>query len=173
MRLDFRAAFRSITRTPGFFLSAVLTLGLGLGAVVTSFGLLAGALGASGAASAGDPVVLYLTEYSAGRRQQMRWPYAGVQYLRSAAQSYQHLATYSIGAQNLSGADQSARVDIEFVSPEYFNVVATAPVLGLYSAVESDGNTGISGRDRSWTRDLATSLWRIRGGGWTDHHPFA
>ena len=35
MRLDFRAALRSITRTPGFFLSAVLTLGLGLGAVVT------------------------------------------------------------------------------------------------------------------------------------------
>ena len=143
MRLDFRAAFRSITRTPGFFLSAVLTLGLGLGAVVTSFGLLAGALGASGAASAGDPVVLYLTEYSAGRRQQMRWPYAGVQYLRSAAQSYQHLATYSIGAQNLSGADQSARVDIEFVSPEYFNVVATAPVLGrtpLSSPTETPGS---------------------------------
>ena len=73
----------------------------------------------------------------------MRWPYAGVQYLRSAAQSYQHLATYTIGAQNLTGADESARVDIEFVSPEYFDVVATAPVLGrtpLSSPTETPGS---------------------------------
>lgn len=43
-RLDLRAALRSMTRLPGFFLGAVLTLGLGLGAVTTAFGLLAGAL---------------------------------------------------------------------------------------------------------------------------------
>ena len=42
MGLDLRAALRSIARSPGFFLSAALTLALGLGAVVTSFGLLAG-----------------------------------------------------------------------------------------------------------------------------------
>ena len=128
--LDLRAALRSMSRSPGFFLGAVLTLGLGLGAVVTSFGLLAGALGDSGVAVAGDPVVLYLTEHAGGRQQQMRWPYAGVQYLRTVARSYQHIATYTIGAQNLSGAGQSARVDIEFVSPEYFDVIATPPRLG-------------------------------------------
>ena len=130
MSLDLRAALRSIARSPGFFLGAVLTLGLGLGAVVTSFGLLAGALGSSGAAPAGDPVVLYLTEYAGGRQQQMRWPYAGVQYLRSAAQSFEQIATYTIGAQNLSGGSESARVDIEFVSAEYFDVVGTQPLHG-------------------------------------------
>ena len=130
MNLDLRAAYRSITRRPGFFLGAVLTLGLGLGAVVTSFGLLAGALGDSGPASAGDPVLLYLTEHAGGRQQQMRWPYAGVQHLRSAAQSYTHIATYTIGAQNLTGAKESARVEVEFVSPQYFEVVSMSPLLG-------------------------------------------
>ena len=130
MRLDLRAALRSIARSPGFFLGAVLTLGLGLGAVVTSFGLLAGALGDTGGASTGDPVVLYLTEQAGGRQQRMRWPYAGIQYLRGAAQSYEHIASYTIGAQNLTGANESARLEIEFVSPEYFDVIAASPMLG-------------------------------------------
>src|SRR5687768_13436190 len=130
MGLDLRAALRSIARSPGFFLSAALTLALGLGAVVTSFGLLAGALGSSIGSGDAEPVVLYLTEQAGGRRQQMRWPYAGVQYLRGAAQSYQRIATYTIGAQNLSGTRESARVEIEFVSPEYFDVVEMRPLLG-------------------------------------------
>jgi predicted permease len=134
MGLDLRVAFRSIARSPAFFLSAVLTLALGLGAVVTAFGLLAGALGGSTRADGTEPVVLYLTEFAGGRQQQMRWPYAGVEHLRKAATSFQHIATYTIGAQNLSGAKESARLDIEFVSPEYFDVTASQPLIGRVPA---------------------------------------
>jgi len=70
MRLDLRAAFRSIARSPGFLVSAV----------VTSLAI---------------------------RRRPT---------IRSAARSYQHIATCTIGSQNLSGNGQSSRVDIEFVS---------------------------------------------------------
>src|SRR5262245_52973176 len=142
MGLDLRVAFRSIARSPGFFLSAVLTLALGLGAVVTSFGLLAGALGSSTGSSDGEPVVLYLTEFAGGRLQQMRWPYAGVERLRKAATSYEHIATYTIGAQNLSGTSDSARVDIEFVSPEYFDITATQPLIGRVPAKEASETPG-------------------------------
>ena len=130
MLLDFRAAVRSIARSPGFFFGAVLTLALGLGGVVTAFGLLAGALGASGAGGNADPVVLYLTEQSGGRQQRMRWPYAAVGHFRNAATSYAHIATYTIGSQNLVTANESARLDFEFVSPQYFDVVAVQPMLG-------------------------------------------
>jgi predicted permease len=130
MLLDLRAAIRSIARSPGFFLGAVLTLALGLGAVVTSFALLAGALGASGVGHAADPVVLYLTEQAGGRQQRMRWPYAGVQHLRNAAKSYSHIATYTVAEQNLIAGGESSRLDIELVSPEYFDVTAIQPMLG-------------------------------------------
>jgi predicted permease len=142
MGLDLRAAFRSVARSPGFFFSAVLTLALGLGAVVTSFGLLAGALGSAADGAKAEPVVLYLTEFAGGRQQQMRWPYAGVQHLRNTAKSFEHIATYTIGAQNLSGASESARVDIEFVSPEYFDVTATPPMIGRVPAKESNETPG-------------------------------
>jgi putative ABC transport system permease protein len=141
MSLDLRAALRSIARSPGFLVSAVLTLALGLGAVVTSFGLLAGALG--GPIGAGDePLVLYLTEQADGREQRMRWPYAAVQHFRSAAQSYQHIATYTIGSQNLSGNGQSSRAEIEFVSPGYFDVTATQPMLGRVPLAEQTETPG-------------------------------
>jgi hypothetical protein len=130
MLLDLRAAVRSIARSPGFFLGAVLTLALGLGAVVTSFALLAGALGASGVGHAAGPVVLYLTEQAGGREQRMRWPYAGVQHFRNAAKSYSHIATYTVAEQNLLVAGESARIDIELISPEYFDVIAVQPALG-------------------------------------------
>jgi len=129
MRLDFRAALRSIARSPGSFLGAVLTLGLGLGTVTTAFGLLAGALGGSVGGSP-HPVVLYLTERVDGREQRMRWPYAGVQELRAQAQSFDRIATYTIGAQNLIGARESTRVEVEFVSPAYFDVIGVRPIAG-------------------------------------------
>ena len=87
--------------------------------------------------------MLYLTEQAGGRLQQMRWPYAGVEYLRGAAQSYQRIATYTIGEQNLSGTRESARVNIEFVSPEYFDVIAAQPLLGrvpLSGSTETPGS---------------------------------
>ena len=128
--LDLRAALRSLGRSPGFFIGAVLTLGLGLGAVTTAFGLLAGALGESGIGRSAEPVVLYLTERANGRDQRMRWPYAAVEQLRQSAQSFARIATYTTGTLNLTGAGESARVDVEFVSPDYFAVTGVEPVVG-------------------------------------------
>ncbi len=138
VRLDLRAALRSMSRSPGFFLGAVLTLGLGLGAVTTAFGLLAGALGDSGLGSSVDPVVLSLTERVNGREQRMRWPYASVRHLRENAQSFDRIATYTIGTLNLTGTAESARIDIELVSPEYFDVTGVRPVVGRVAGADAE-----------------------------------
>ena len=130
VRFELRAAFRSITRSPGFFLGAVLTLGLGLGAVTTAFGLLAGALRDTTLGSSANPVVLYLTEHANGRDIQTRWPYAAVRQFRESAQTFDRIASYTTGTLNLTGTEQTSRIDVEFVSAAYFDVTATRPVLG-------------------------------------------
>ena len=141
MLLDLRAALRSLGRTPGFLIGAVLTLGLALGCVTTAFGLLAGALGADGAAD--DLFVLYLTETVDGRAQRMRWPYAAVRQFRGAATSFDSVATYTTATVNLTGTDQASRIDIELVSPAYFAVVGVRPTLGRPPVALGDEHPGV------------------------------
>jgi putative ABC transport system permease protein len=142
MLLDLRAAFRSIARTPGFFIGAALTLALGLGAVTTAFGLLAGALGQAGAGSTDDRVVLYLTERVNGRDSRARWPYAGIRELRSSATSFANIASYTTGTLNLTGTGESARVEVEFVSPAYFAIVDASPRIGRTTAATEQDVAG-------------------------------
>ena len=136
MLLDLRAALRSLGRTPGFLIGAVLTLGLALGCVTTAFGLLAGALGSSSSGGK-DLFVMYLTETVDGRAQRMRWPYAAVRQLRGAATSFESVATYTTATVNLTGAEQASRIDIELVSPAYFATVGVRPTLGRPPAASS------------------------------------
>ena len=44
------------------------------------------------------------------------------------AQSFDRIATYTTGTLNLTGTRESARIDIEFVSPEYFDVTGVQPI---------------------------------------------
>ncbi|MGH9200490.1 MAG: ABC transporter permease, partial [Vicinamibacterales bacterium] len=143
MLLDLRSALRAVARAPGFFLGAVLTLALGLGAVTTAFGLLAGALGDSGARWSDDRVVLFLTERVAGRDNRTRWPYAAVRELRDSAKSFDRVASYTTATLNLTGPGESSRVDIEFVSPAYFEIVGVTPQLGRTLAGTRDETPGI------------------------------
>jgi putative ABC transport system permease protein len=139
---DLRVAFRAMSRSPGFFLGAVLTLGLSLGAVATAFALLAGALGEAGGRGSGEPLVLYLTERVDGRELRTRWPYEAVRRFRASSESFDRIATYTTAAANVTGSEPSSRVDIELVSSDYFDVTGTVPVLGrtpLAAPVEEAG----------------------------------
>ena len=130
MLVDLRGALRSLARAPGFLAGAVVTLGLGLGAVTTAFGLLAGALGEVDDRIAASTIVLYLTEQVDGREVRMRWPYAAVRAFRESQQSFDRVATYTTATLNATGASASSRLDIEFVSPAYFDVVGVRPIAG-------------------------------------------
>jgi putative ABC transport system permease protein len=160
MLLDLRSALRAVSRTPGFFLGAVLTLALGLGAVTTAFGLLAGALGDSGSQSGDDRVVLYLTERVNGRDIRARWPYAGVRELRGNATSFQTIASYTTGTLNLTGLGESSRIDVEFVSPAYFEIVGIAPQLGRTTTSTPDEIPGVPAEVV-----IGFSLWQRAFGG--------
>lgn len=141
--LDLRAAFRALRRTPAFTAGAILTLAVALGLVTTTFGLLAGAL--SGDAAGANRVVVYLTETQQGRAFRMRWPYPAVEMLRADARSFEQLATYTGLRLNADDGQEASRLEGEFVSPDYFDIVGVRPALGRLpaaaqpEAVISDG----------------------------------
>jgi putative ABC transport system permease protein len=130
--LDLKAAFRSLRRSPAFTVGAILTLAVALGLVATAVGLLAGAL--TGHNSGEDRVVVYLTENDAGRTFRMRWPHPGVEVLRTGAQSFQRIATYTSARLNADAGSEAIRIDAELVSPDYFDIVGIAPALGRVPA---------------------------------------
>lgn len=126
--LDLKAAFRALRRSPAFTAGAVLTLAVALGLVATAVGLLAGAL--SGDTAGADRVVVYLTEKEDGRAFRMRWPHPAVEVLQGGAQSFERLATYTAGRLNADAGSEAIRIDAEFVSPDYFDIVGVAPAIG-------------------------------------------
>src|SRR5262245_39820333 len=130
--LDIRAAVRALRKTPAFTIGAVLTLAVALGLVTTTLGLLAGAL--SGDPAGGDRVVVYLTETQQGRTFRMRWPYPAVEMLRADARSFARLATYTGLQLNADAGEEATRLQGEFVSPDYFEIVGVAPALGRLPA---------------------------------------
>ncbi len=54
------------------------------------------------------------------------------------AQSFDRIATYTTGTLNLTGTRESARIDIEFVSPEYFDVTGVRPIVGRAAGAEAE-----------------------------------
>ncbi len=150
--LDLTAALRALRRSPAFSVGAVLTLAIALGVLTTALGLLAGAV--SGESAGRDRVVLYLTESVDGRQYRMRWPYPAIELLQSSATSFQHIASYTASRINANAGGDAIRFDIDFVSRDYFDIVATAPALGRLPSPNSF-EAAIS--DAAWHRLFAGS----------------
>ena len=148
--LDFRAAFRALRKTPAFTIGAILTLAVALGLVTTTFGLLAGAL--SGDTAGANRVVVYLTENDQGRTFRMRWPYPAVEILRSDARSFARLATYTGLRLNADAGQDASRLEGEFVSPDYFEIVGVAPALGRLPAYDTASPPEAVISDGYWRR---------------------
>jgi putative ABC transport system permease protein len=130
--LDFKAALRALRRSPAFTVGAVLTLAIALGVLTTALGLLSGAV--SGKSTEPGRVVLYLTENVDGRQFRMRWPYPAIEILRSSASSFRQIASYTTSRVNATIGGNPIRLDVDFVSEAYFDILSTAPVLGRLPA---------------------------------------
>ncbi len=157
MLWEVRVALRALARTPGYAAGAILTLGLSLGLVTTAFGLLSGALQNSGTRHA---LSLFLTERADGRDLRMRWPYPAIRVLRADARSFARLASYTTTSLNLVVGTEAARVDGEFVSPDYFDILAITPSLGRLPVRPVSGNP-----EQPAEVVISDRLWRRHFGG--------
>jgi hypothetical protein len=126
LRSDVRSALRWFARQPGFFLAAVVTLALGIGATTAIFSVV-------------SAVLLRPLPYAdPDRLVRVRGSYADLADLRDAAPRLDGLA---ITASNLYDMGVEGRQDFfrgDVVTPDFFAVLGVQPRLGRGFTAEKD-----------------------------------
>lgn len=153
-----RTTFRSLFRRPGLAVTAVVTLGLGIGAVGAVFSIVEG-------------VVLRPLPYPSPDRLVMIWsswrdfPKTWVSepefnFYRKESKSLEDIGLFWTGGANLTGGGgEPERVAAGYVSANLFEVLGTEPVLGR-SFTWEENRPGASD-----VVVLGNTLWKNRFGG--------
>lgn len=143
---DLRYAARSLRRSPGFTLTAVLCLALGIGATSTVFGIV-DALFFRPPPGVGDPggivrpyVTVKAARLSMAASGQVSYP-AYVE-LRDHTRSLDGLAGYADITVSVGLGAQARRADGLAVTGNYFSVLRVRPALGRFFAPEEDAGPG-------------------------------
>ena len=154
---DLKYAFRQLQRSPGFTLTAVIILGLGIGSSTAIF-------------SAINPVLFEPLPYPHADRILMIW-YANVaggrapqtfHTFREVAErnrSFESVAVMKAWQPTVTGKAQPERLDGQRVSSSYFRVLGISPALGRDFQPADDVPNALR------VAILSSSVWRRRFGG--------
>lgn len=153
---DIRYTSRQLRKSPGFTLTAILMLGLGIGATTAIFSIVEGVLlrplpfpDSGRLVTLGD--VLEGSNYASGA-------YVTAQDIRNYmrdAHSFTHLGGYQPRAYELSGSDDPQPVRASRMSGEVFSALEVAPLLGrVFTQQEDDQHQPFV--------VLSYSLWQSR-----------
>jgi putative ABC transport system permease protein len=155
LRQDLRHAARSLARAPGFALTVVLVVALGVGANTAAFSLADFVLLRPLPFPEADRLVkLWQAVPGYGR---MELSPANYRDWRAAARSFDGMAAYANREVNLTGAAEPERLEIARATPELFGLLGVPAVTGrLISPADSaDGQVVV----------LGYGLWQRRFGG--------
>src|SRR5437870_447875 len=155
---DIRYALRTLAKSPGFTLVAVLTLALGIGANTAIFSVFYGVLLRPLPYVEPDRIVGLAQTY-AGVREARNVTYVQFQFLERNNQVFESLAGSASVGFNFSTGTQTDRVYGLRVSKDYFRVLGIAPALGRTFFAEEDQPNGPS------AAILSYGLWQRRFGG--------
>ena len=166
LQQDVRYALRGLRRSPGFTVSAVLTLGLGIGANVAMFGVI-DRLMFRPHAYMHDPSRVHRVYLQAVNRDQLVTR-NGMEYtryldLRRWTTSFSDYAAYSHGGLAVGTGDDSRERNIAAVSASFFDFFDVRPALGrFFIAAEDTTPVGAS------VAVLDYGFWQSAYGGRTD-----
>ncbi len=154
---DVRYALRGFRRAPGFFVVAVVTLALGIGATTSIFSVVNGIVLRPLPFPDPDRLVrLYTTEGSRDRDN-----HAGANFvdIKTQNESLEHLAGFSTGRYNVAGLDAPRVVRGATVTSDFFSVFGVNAVLGRTLSPDVD----LPGGDRALV--ISFGLWQSQFGG--------
>ena len=164
-RQDVRFGLRQLRTAPGFALVAILTLGLGVGAVTAVFSLVHGVLLRPLAFPEPDRLfAVFSTNRAAGRIEGWVSP-LDVDDWRAQQQSFTALGGFfyldGLSGVDYTGAGEPQRLTSVFITPGFFDALAIRPVAGRLpredELVRGGGDRVVMITDRFWRRELAAT----------------
>ena len=154
---DVHYALRSLRRSPGFTVAAVLTLGLSIGANTAMFSLV-------------NAVLLRPLPYRSPEQLAMVWigapgqgsegrpGYLTVEEWRHQSESFADIAVFDPVSVTLTTADGAERTGVARVSPNFFSLIGVHPLRGrIFSAAEAE--------QRQHVAVISYGFWHTRFGG--------
>jgi putative ABC transport system permease protein len=152
---DLRYAVRSLAKTPGFTLVALLTLALGIGANSAIFSVVNGVLLRSLPYPDADRLVVLRETYGGDKTGSVSGPNFVDWHDRTRA--FQSMAASRGGAVSLLGVGEPEEVAAALVSADFFTTLGISPILGRgFHPGEDQGQATVA--------VISEALWRERFG---------
>ena len=142
MLTDLKYAIRSLSRTPGFALAVILTLGLGIGANTAIFSVVRGVLLKPLPHRDGDRLVYLRQSISGPGGENVLFSVPEILDFRNSSRTLQGIAEYSQMAYTLQGEADAVRISVGLVTGNYFQIMGLSPIMGRALNDRDDG-TGV------------------------------
>lgn len=155
MMQDLRYGLRQLRKSPGFALTAVLTLALGIGATTAIFSIVEGVLLRPLPFADVKRLVIFgdtLVGVDLGRPSVPA--VEAVEYMRDT-RSFDALGVYRSGMYELSGAGEPAQINVTRMSPSVFTALGVGPSMGRVFTRQED-------ESRSQVAVLSYATWMSR-----------
>jgi putative ABC transport system permease protein len=136
---DLRYAFRQLWKSPGFTLTTVLTLAIGIGVNTAVFSLMDAEVLRPLAVPDLDRVVVVAEEHGQDNDGYQQVALGNYQDWQQQSRSFETLAIRSSANMSLTGAGEATHVEAALTSPTFFTVLQTRALLGrTYDERESE-----------------------------------
>jgi len=125
---DLQFAFRQLWKSPGFTITAVLTLAIGIGVNTAEFSMMDAVVLRPLAVPELDHVVTVSEQQNHGNSQQVAL--ANFEDWQRQSRSFEELAVRRDADMSLTGAGDAAHVEAVYTSPSFFSVMRTSAFMG-------------------------------------------
>jgi predicted permease len=156
---DVHYALRGLRQRPGFSVLAILTLALGIGATTTLFGVVEAVLLRPLPFPHPEQLITFFGTAPDKGLAEVSYPEGLFQVYHDRVRSMQSIAAYDRWGATLTGFGDPQRLDVGFVSTDFFTVLGTRPLLGR-TFVPDDAKS-----DTAVVTVLGHALWQRRFGG--------
>ena len=159
IRTDVRLALRSLRRSPGFAVVAILALTVGIGGNTAIFSVVDATRTQAIPYSEPQQLVYLIGTVRRAVVERRGASYPDFLDWRAQVTHFEDLAAFDSQLMTLAGTDEPERIDTEFVSASYFPLLGVRPALGRTFDI---GDDDVSKPSRVVV--LSDGLWRRRFG---------